>query len=73
MRPRYAGAFYGATREGFKSLIESLNRAASEGYSPIHFSTTGEGFAVILEFIVEPAKSESGRKRDYPRFFDDGE
>jgi hypothetical protein len=73
MKPRYAGAWHNLSPDGFRALIAGLNRAHQEGYAPIHFSTTSEGFAVILEESTTPRSRESATpdSRSYPHFFEE--
>jgi len=44
-----------------------------EGYAPIHFSATTEGFAVVLEQrrAQQPEEPGAADSRSYPRFFED--
>jgi len=73
VKPRYAGAWHNLSSDGFRALISGLNKAAMEGYAPIHFSATTEGFAVVLEQrrAQQPEEPGAADSRSYPRFFED--
>jgi hypothetical protein len=71
MKPRFAGAWHNLSQDGFRSLISGLNKAAVEGYEPIHFTTTAEGFAVILEQRPTQQGEQEMVARNYSKFFQD--